>query len=267
MKSYDDKTALITGASSGIGEAMAHSLAKRGAHLVLTARSKDKLEAIAQTIRSNHGCRVDVFTEDLSQANAAQNLYEQTKSANIDVDLLVNNAGFGKWGEFLEFDADCYDEMLILNINSLVRLTHLFLPAMLERGSGGIMNVASVASFIPVPLAAVYSASKSFVLFFSEALYGEYADKGITIMALCPGGTETGFADVANADVDRSGASMDSPEMVAEFGLDEFSNGNISVIPGGMGNKMSAWMPRFLSRKRTIKTIKKVWGSAIGRDV
>lgn len=134
MNSYDGITALITDASSGIGEATAYSLAKRGANLVLTARSEDKLNEIAKSIRDTHDRQVHVFAEDLSKPNSAPNIFAKTRAEGINIELLVNNAGFGKWGEFLEFEDDCYQEMLSLNINSLVSLIHLYLPAMVERG-------------------------------------------------------------------------------------------------------------------------------------
>jgi uncharacterized protein len=265
VNSYRDITALVTGASSGIGEALAYRLAERGADLVLTARSGDQLNALANTLRQNHGCQVDVFCQDLGQPKGAETLFEKTKAANIHIDLLVNNAGFGKWGEFLEFDMDCYNQMLTLNINALVTLTHCYLPAMLEKKSGGILNLASTASYLPTPYAAVYGASKAFVLQFSEALHGEYAHRGIHIMALSPGGTATQFAHVANPDVDRSSSTMATPESVATFGLDALLQGKCSAVPGGK-NQLTAFLPRLLPRIRVINIAKKVWLGVIRGD-
>jgi len=156
MNSYKDKTALVTGASSGIGLAIANLLAKRGAHLILTARSTNKLNEVAKGIRDG-GNRADVFPGDLSQTGAAEQLYKEVLAANLKVDLLVNNAGYGRWGDFTEFDRDDYAQMIQLNITTLTELCHLFIPDMVSRGSGGIINIGSIASFIPVPFASVYS--------------------------------------------------------------------------------------------------------------
>lgn len=262
MNSYENITALVTGASSGIGKEFAELLASQGANLILTARSMDKLEALRESLLDAHGIKVEVFSNDLSRPGAATALHAEIVSRGLDVDLLINNAGFGKWGKFLDFDIDCYNEMLNLNINSLIELSHLCLPAMLDKGDGGIINVASTAAFVPLPYSAVYAATKACVLSFSEGLYGEVADKGVHVMALCPGGTETEFASVANDNVDLSGAKWDSAESVALQGLEEFLKGKSCFI-AGKGNGMAAMLPRFLSRERVIKTTKKMWGGML----
>ena len=262
MKTYRNRTVLVTGASSGIGEEFARLLAAQGAHLVLTARSTDKLEALRASLEAAHGCTVDVATKDLSQPGAATELHQELISRNLQVDFLINNAGFGKWGKFLDFDVDCYIEMINLNVNSLTELSHLCLPAMLEKGEGGIMNVASTAAFLPLPYSAVYAASKAYVLMFSEALYGEFAHKGVHVMALCPGGTETGFATIANDAVDLSGASWDSAEFVAREGLDKFLLGKSCYITGKQ-NRKAALLPRLLSRGRVIKLTTKMWAGML----
>ena len=153
MKSFKGATVLVTGASSGIGEVFAHNLAKRGADLILTARSEDKLHQIAEELAETHTIQVDVFPGDLSRPDIPQQLWEQVRSASLSVDVLINNAGFGKCGPFLEYDYQSYQDMLNLNIKALVGLTHLFLPSMLEKGDGGIINVASNSSVPanPVP--------------------------------------------------------------------------------------------------------------------
>ncbi|MFP6581309.1 MAG: SDR family oxidoreductase [Candidatus Hydrogenedentota bacterium] len=261
MNTYKDTTALITGASSGIGEEFAKLLAKVGANLILTARSTDKLEALQKSLSDAHSVKVDVISEDLSQPGAATKLHQEIVTRGLHVDLLINNAGFGKWGMFLDFDTDCYNEMLNLNINSLIELSHLCLPAMLEKGDGGIINVASTGAFVPLPYSAVYAATKACVLSFSEGLYGECQGKGVHVMALCPGGTETAFASVANDSVDLSGAKWDSAESVAQDGLDQFLNGRSCYICGKNGN--AAFLPRILSRERVIKTTKKMWGGML----
>ena len=265
MKQLKGKTALVTGASSGIGLALARSLASRGTHLIIAARSEDKLKEIAAELQKQ-GVTVSVFRSDLSQPGAAQRLAEQVSQAGLQVDLLVNNAGFGKWGEFLEVERKQYADLIQLNITALTELCHLFIPGMLQRGEGGIINVGSTASFIPVPFAAVYSASKAYVLMFTEALQGEYGERGIQCMTLCPGGTDSNFATVANPDVKlKAGDFKDTPEFVAEAGIKAFLKGDLYVITGSQ-NKIIGILPRFLSRKLTLKVVTNQWKKTIGRD-
>lgn len=252
MKSFKGTTALITGASSGIGEAFARSLAAKQANLILTARSEDKLHRLAKALSEEHGVSVHVFPGDLSREDTPQRLYDQVRDKGLSVDLLVNNAGFGKWGHFLAEDYKTYQEMLRLNINSLVGLTYLFIPEMLKNGNGGVINVASTAAFQPVPYIAAYSASKAFVLSFSEALYGEYKHSGLTILALCPGYTSTNF--FAEAHADTSGLSFETPEKVAETGLNALSKGKNYHI-SGTSNYMQSILPRILPRRLAIKVV------------
>lgn len=264
MNQLKGKTALVTGASSGIGLAMAKSLATRGMNLIITARSENKLNEIASELKKQ-GINVQVFRSDLSQKGAPERLFEQVENAGLQVDLLINNAGFGKWGEFLEATREQYDELIQLNINALTELCYLFIPGMLKRGEGGIINLGSTASFIPVPFAAVYSASKAYVLMFTEALQGEYGDRGIQCMTLCPGGTDTNFATVANPDVKmKPGDFKDTPEFVAEAGINAFLKGNLYVITGSR-NKIIGILPRVLSRKRVLKMVSENWKKTIGR--
>ncbi len=251
MESFKGATILVTGASSGIGEAFACALAKRGANLILTARSEDKLRQIAGALSEKHAIQVNVFPGDLSRPDMPQRLWAQVQSASLSVDVLINNAGFGKCGHFLGHDYQNYQDMLNLNINALVSLTHLFLPSMLKRGNGGVINVASTAAFQPIPYLATYSATKAFVLSFSESLWGEYREHGLTVLALCPGNTSTNFADVANADVTRM-TKAESPETVVEAGLKAFLKGRNHVIPGRAVNYLLANLSRLLSRRRVI---------------
>ncbi|MEK7736631.1 MAG: SDR family oxidoreductase, partial [Pseudomonadota bacterium] len=194
---FKGSTVLITGASSGIGAAFARNLASRGANMILTARSQDTLMRIADELKRKYPISIQVFPADLGDMEAPQQLFEKVRASGISVDVLINNAGFGKWAHFLDEEFDTYRRMLSLNVNALVHLTHLFLPHMLARGTGGVINVASTAAFQPVPYIAVYSASKSFVLNFTEALSGEYSGKGLRFLALCPGNTTTNFMAVA----------------------------------------------------------------------
>ncbi|MBD1372250.1 SDR family oxidoreductase [Hazenella sp. IB182357] len=262
MKRFNGQIALVTGASSGIGMAFAEKLAANGADLILTARSTNKLNELGNRLSAQYQIQVKTIAIDLSQPGSAQSLFRETKKENLSVDLLVNNAGFGKWGSFLEFDSQVYHEMLHLNINSVVELTQLFLPNMLSNQSGGIINVASTAAFLPVPYAAVYSASKSFVLYFSEALHGEYYKKGINVLALCPGGTKSNFASVANQKKTISTDQYETPEVVAENGLNAFLK-NKPYVVSGTKNYLTTIIPRLLSRRRVIHISGDAWKKMI----
>lgn len=251
---FQGKTALVTGASSGIGKAFAYSLARRGANLILTARTAVRLEEIAREIETLHQVDVQVIPADLSLAESPQHIMDTISARALSVDILINSAGFGKWAEFLGERLETYDSMLALNIDALTRLTYLCLPGMRERGGGGVINVASAAAFQPMPYFAVYAASKAYVLSFTEALAGEYRKTGIRFMALCPGSTATNFGQVAN---DKSeGTSFSSPEAVAESALRAFAKGKISHIPG-LGNFLLASLSRVLSRKMVVKVVER----------
>ncbi len=256
---FKNKTVLVTGASSGIGLAMAEDLASRGAHLILVARSENKLHQVAETVRKT-GSQATVFTSDLSVPNAGEKLYQEIGQADLSVDLLINNAGYGRWGEFTDFEREDYAKMIQLNITALTDLCHLFLPDMIKRGSGGIINVGSVASFGPVPYGNVYSATKSYVLNFTEALRYEYQNKGIQIMALCPGGTASNFANVAseklehvkvNAKAKQASLAGLSAATVAKECLDAFLKDKMYVVTG-TSNKLMVIFGRFLPRKTVL---------------
>lgn len=252
MKRITGKTALITGASSGIGSAFAIELAKEGAALILTARSEAKLQEMAREITVKYPTTVHVFPVDLAQPGAAETLMQTIEQAGLSVDLLVNNAGVGKWTPFLEEPLSSYEAMVNLNITALMTLTHRVLPHMLAQGAGGIINVASTGSFQPCPYIATYCATKAFVLSFSEALYGEYQSKDITITALCPGNTDTGFQAAANADT--RGMRADSPETVARQGIDALKqSANYKIV--GVDNYIQALLPRLLPRKTIINVV------------
>jgi len=264
MNSYKGKTALITGASSGIGLAMAHELSKRGAIVVMAARSRDKLDIEAQVIRKN-GNQAHTFTTDLSLPNSAEKLYRNVISAGLNIDLLVNNAGYGRWGAFTEVDCEDYGLMIQLNITSLTDLCHLAIPDMISKGGGGIINVGSTASFVPVPYSAVYGASKAYVLMFSESIRYEYADQHINVMALCPGATKSNFSTVAtanssvelqklNAKIADDTQSGETSEEVAVEGLDVFLQNKSFVLTNKKKKKMGI-VPRFLTRKKMLKKV------------
>jgi len=193
MKGY----VLITGASSGIGKAFAYEYAKSGRNLILVARNQDKLTAIRDDLMNKFKVDVEIFIVDLSMESAAIQLFSAVKENNLDVDILVNNAGFGLKGEFIKNALRSYDEMMNLNMIALVELTYLFLDGMLEKGKGTIINVGSMVSFFSAPYNTLYSATKAFVLSFTEGLYYEYKNKGIQFVAICPGATNTNFFERA----------------------------------------------------------------------
>ncbi len=196
MFAYRGKTALVTGASAGIGAEFARALAARGSDVILVARSQERLRALADELARDFGVRAEVIAADLTRADAARDLYAEAEVRGLTVDLLINNAGFGTHGPF-ETLAPARDHAeVMLNVAAVVDLTHLFLPAMLKRGDGAVINVASTASFQPVPYMAVYGATKAFVLSFSEALWAECRGRGVRVLALCPGTTATEFFDV-----------------------------------------------------------------------
>lgn len=246
---FEGLTALITGASSGIGAAFAHRLAARRANLILTARSAGALEQLAQTLRQRYSISVRTIPMDLAEPGAARVLFDRVRADGSHVDLLINNAGFGKFAHFLAEDLPTYQRMLSLNINAVVDLTYLFVRAMRTRGNGGVINVASTAAFQPVSYMAVYAASKSFVLGFTEALAGEYRKHGVHCLALCPGNTATNFMTVANAIT--AGMSFARPEDVAEAGLDAYLRRKNSYVPGTL-NYLLSLLPRLLSRRLAI---------------
>ena len=186
MSIYTGKKTLVTGASAGIGYALAEELAERGSEVIITARRQDRLEELARKIE-HAGGTIHIFLEDLSQPGSGRKLYDRVKSAGLQVDLLINNAGYGRWGDLTSHDREDYAKMLQLNVTTLTDLCHLYLPDMVAQGGGGIINVGSMASLSPIPYASVYSSSKAYVLMFSEAIRYEYQDRGVKVMALLPG--------------------------------------------------------------------------------
>ena len=220
MQYYYKKTVLVSGASSGIGIAFCKELASSGANLVLTARREDRLAALARQLRTSYDCDVAVIPCDLSDPAGPGSLVRAIRDKGISVDILINNAGFGFNGTFLQGSPDKYQQMMQVNVASLVMLTRLLLPDMVRRGSGGILNVSSMAGFLPIPYFAVYSATKQFVINISWSLWKELQGTGVHVSALCPGPVDTEFMDVAR--VDRKKAAfrgMQNPESVAFRGL------------------------------------------------
>lgn len=253
MTNFKYRSALITGASSGIGKAFAYELAKKGVNLVITARSENKLSQMAEDLQSKFKIQAKYIVADLSDLRSPKFIYQEIKKLGLTIDLLINNAGIGKWTNFLDQSLETYQSMLHLNINSLVSLTHLFLPEMLQNNNGGIVNIASTGALQPCPYIAVYCASKSFVLNFSESLYGEYADRGIVVTCICPGNTDTGFQASANSNT--AGMKYESPEEVAKQSLDALlRKKNNKII--GFDNVLQSLIPRLLPRKTVINIVK-----------
>jgi uncharacterized protein len=250
-------TALITGASSGIGMELAKVFAMHRHDLVLVARSEDKLRELAAVLQSTHGVNVKVVAKDLGNMQETEDVYHFCKQTGIVIDYLVNNAGFGDFALFVETDWNKMDQMIDLNVKSLTRLCRLFIPDMVQRGSGRIMNVASTASFQPGPYMAVYYGTKAFVLHLSEAMAEELKDAGVTVTALCPGATESGFQEAAAWTNSRmiKGRKLPSSTEVAEFGYKVMMKGRRVAIHGAM-NKFMALGYRFFPRKWVVKMVK-----------
>ena len=198
---YRGKTALITGASGGLGEVFARQLAARGMNLILVARSEAKLRGLAEELARTHSVKADAIASDLSKPGAGAALHAATKAKGLAVDLLINNAGFGSFGRFETIDPKQESEMVQVNIATPLELCHAYIPDMLARGGGTVVNVASTAGFQPMPYFSTYAATKAFLLSFSDALWAEYRKRGVHVLAVCPGPTRTGFFDATKSDV------------------------------------------------------------------
>ncbi len=252
------RTALITGASTGIGYELSKIFAREHYQLVLVARNEQKLQEIDKELSQSAGISVKVIAKDLSNPSAADELFALLQQQSIDVDVLVNNAGFATYGPFAESDPHAQIEMMNLNMVTLTHLTRLVLPAMIQRHDGKIMNVASTAAFQPGPLMAVYYATKAYVLFFSEALNNELEGTGVTVSALCPGPTTTDFQKRARMDgvrLVRSGL-MDAAT-VAEAGYQGLMKDKPVVIPG-FKNSFLAFTVRFMPRNMVVRITRKL---------
>jgi short-subunit dehydrogenase len=246
MFHYQGSTALITGASKGLGVAFAEQLAARGMHLVLVARSRAALETLAQRLARQHGVQCVALEADLTDPDAASRIGAELERRGIQVDLLVNNAGLGLSGKFLSHDARQVQGELQVNVQALLALSQLFGKAMQRRGRGGIINLASNASFQPLPAMATYAASKAFVLHFSEALNHELAADGVQVMAVCPGPTATEF--FAGTETALKAKDLDSAESVVRKSLAAFDQGRSVAYPTRLGVRIGTLLPRFLPR-------------------
>lgn len=251
-------TALLTGASSGIGYELAHIFARENYSLVLVARSQEKLLELKKELEETCAIIVHVLVVDLAQSDAAERIVTQVANLKISIDILVNNAGFGLFGEFTRTDWKREEEMIKVNILSLTQLTKFFVPLMVRNKKGKILNVASTAAFFPGPFMAVYYATKAYVLSFSQALGSELEGTGVTVTALCPGPTTTGFQKTAALDGVRTFAGhLPTAREVAEYGFRSLMEGKVVAIHG-MKNKLLTWFSRFLPRKAITAGVKKI---------
>jgi short-subunit dehydrogenase len=249
--------ALITGASAGIGEEFARQLAERGNDLVLVARDRARLDALAKSLNDEFGAQCEVLAADLTDSEQLGTVEARAHS----VDVLVNNAGFGTFGRFDELDLDTEVREINLNVVALVRLTHAAAGPMVERGEGGILNVSSLASYQPGPLNATYSATKAFVTSFTEAVHEELNGTGVAVTALCPGFTHTEFQERANVPASELPSFMwqNAPE-VAKTGLDGLARNRAIVVPGALNKILggaSSIAPHAITRRASGMVLKR----------
>jgi short-subunit dehydrogenase len=247
---FKGSCAVVTGGSSGIGEIFARELAERGANLVLVARSQDKLEALALELRGSFPVSVEVVACDLSEPGAGTRLAAQLAERGLQIDVLVNNAGFGMFGQLHDADPARTSQQVQLNVAALTELTCALLPQMRARDHGAIINVASTAAFQPLPYMAVYGATKAYVLSFTEALWAETRGTGVRVTALCPGATDTAFFDTAS-DHASIGRRM-APEQVVAAAFNALERRRCSVTPG-LVNRLLATTPRLAPRQTVAR--------------
>lgn len=255
----DTKTVLITGASSGIGLELARIFASRGFNLIIVSRNIIELSRLKTELTTKYKIYVEEIVKDLSIPGAAKEVYDEIKSLNFDVDYLINNAGFGDFGEFRKADWDKQERMINLNMLALTHFTRLYLPEMIKKKSGKIMNVASTAAFQPGPLMSVYYATKAYVLSFSEAIANEVEGTGVTVTALCPGPTRSGFQKAANMEESRmvKGKKIPDSKAVAEYGYRAMMKGKRVAIHGII-NKELAFFSRRIPKGIVLKAVRKI---------
>jgi hypothetical protein len=256
-KEWAGKWALITGASAGIGVALAAQLAGEGTHLVLTARRLDRLQALAAKLQSEHGIRTEVFAADLANPDGPQQIYEFTRQKGIEIELLINNAGFGQYGELQNVETKRLLDMVQVNCNAVVHLTRLYLADMVPRRHGDILILASTASFQAVPYISTYAATKAFDLLFAEGLAEEMKPHGIRVCALCPGSTESEFHAVAGQE-EFGTKNRETAEKVARTGLEALAEGRSYVI-SGLGNYLGAQSQRLVPRRMVTSIAAKMF--------
>ncbi|MCC5925837.1 MAG: SDR family oxidoreductase [Bacteroidetes bacterium] len=253
---FSGKSVLITGASSGIGVGFAHAFARDGAQIILTARREDRLRKLAEKLKGTYNCKVDYITADLSRADGVQHLIAQIESKSLQVDILINNAGFGYIGEFASADNQTYRSMNDVNMTALTELCHAFMPEMRSRNFGGVLNVASMAAVQPMPYFAVYAATKAYVTSLSQALWKEYQHSSVHVTALCPGPVQTEFFEVSgykpeNAAISRS---IQSVEDVVEIGIIALKK-NTPFATTSVSLRLLSFLQRFTPRKLSLNIL------------
>lgn len=254
-------TALVTGASSGIGAAIAESLARRGHGLTLAARREDRLTELANELHERHGVRAGVVPCDVSDAEQRDRLAAKVDELGFDVDVLVNSAGFGSTGDFVDADRERQVEMVSVNCEAVVDLTGRFLPGMVRRGRGAVINLASMAAFQPLPKTATYAASKAFVLSHSEALHQELKGTGVTVTAICPGPVDTEFDQVAGIRRARQATPRFvwmPAEDLAEEAVKAAEAGKRAIVPGRL-NYAGSVLGRHTPRKLSLPLTNRIW--------
>jgi len=254
---WKGKWALVTGASAGIGKALAEELACGGTNLVLTARRHDRLVALAKELAAKHGIKTEIFVADLTKTAAPGEIFRFTKEKGIEIALLVNNAGFGQYGEFQDVETERLLEMVQVNCSAVVHLTRLYLPGMVARRGGDVLIVASTASFQAVPYVSTYAATKAFDLLLAEGLAEEMKPHGVRVCALCPGGTTSEFHEMAGHPSHAKGRQQ-SAETVARNGLKALAAGK-SYIISGLGNYLGAHGERLVPRRLVTRVAAKLF--------
>lgn len=249
---------LITGASAGIGKALAHEHAKRKRNVILVARRAEALQELAKELEDQHGVKTMVIAKDLTAEGACKSIYEEVVAAGIELDFLFNNAGFGGHGNFHERDIQSDLAMVDLNIKAVIELTHYFLQDMVKRGGGKILNVSSTAGFMPGPLQATYFATKAFVNSWSQAINEELQDTGVSVTALCPGAVNTEFAEVANLDKSELFKNAKSAEYTAQKGYEAMEAERLKVISEPSLNFAIKALFPFVPMRAKLKQVKKM---------
>ena len=257
QQEWRDKWALVTGASAGIGVALAKELAAGGTHLVLTARRLDRLEQLADRLRKQYAIRTEVFAADLAKPDSPEAIFNFTQLNRLPIDLLINNAGFGQYGELTQVEGQRLLDMVQVNCSSVVHLTRLYLPEMIERRRGDVLILASTVSFQAVPYISTYAATKAFDLLFSEGLAEEMKPYGIRVCALCPGSTESEFHAVAQQG-EFTQKKQETAEKVAKTGLAALTAGKSYVI-SGTGNYLGAHLQRLVPRRMVTSIAAKMF--------
>ncbi len=257
IERWKGKWALVTGASAGIGKALAVELARGGSNLVLTARRRDRLEALAKELSATYGVKTQTVTADLTEANAPQAIFQFTEDQGLQIDLLVNNAGFGQYGELHKGEVGRLLEMVQVNCSAVLHLTRLYLPQMVARLSGDVLIVASTASFQAVPYISTYAATKVFDLYLAEGLAEEMKPYGVRVCALCPGTTASEFHDIAGHPAHAQGREQ-TAELVAQNGLKALAAGKSYVI-SGLGNYLGAHSQRLVPRRLVTRVAAKMF--------